>query len=377
MAVLDELNVDTTPLATGNFSRIFAAVTTTTSPPTPRAVKFVDATTEAALDHMLNEVSILAAVAHPNVITILAHGYHGNEYYVAVMPRVGQENATLFDAIVAWQTRCAWSLTVVEGHQKKYLRQLLEAVCYLHSVGVSHRDLKPDNVLLDARGRVTLIDFGFALKDADPSKPAKQWRRIGTIHYVAPDVIRDVGYLGAQADMWSLGVILYTMLTGHPAFPNDLTTVMDYHKQIGEAQKRGRSAVDTICSFYNVQPPSGVEKDLVDKLLSFEPSARITAAAALQHPWLIPPAPMAYRSLVAAQHSETITFRSLSCAAAPATDDDLTDDDDEADEAELEKHGWRRIAGPMMPPLERRNACADLSAPLSVAAAAAAEVEVG
>uniref|UniRef100_A0A4W6G3J8 Protein kinase domain-containing protein n=1 Tax=Lates calcarifer TaxID=8187 RepID=A0A4W6G3J8_LATCA len=118
---------------------------------------------------------------------------------------------------------------------------VLEAFDYLHTMGIVYRDLKPENLLLDAEGYVKMADFGFAKKIG---LGKKTWTFCGTPEYVAPEVIMNKGH-DFGADCWSLGILIFELLTGNPPFvgsdPIKIYTMVlhgiekvDFPKRIGK-----------------------------------------------------------------------------------------------------------------------------------------------
>lgn len=138
---------------------------------------------------------------------------------------------------------------------------------------VVHRDLKPENLLLDKGEdpKITIIDFGTSAV-FDSNKKMSQ--KFGTPYYIAPEVLKK--NYDEKCDLWSIGVILYILLCGYPPFngAND--------KQIIEAVLKGKFTLDgNLYSHYNSEPEwdevSEEAKDLVRKLLTFDPAKRISA----------------------------------------------------------------------------------------------------
>ena len=117
------------------------------------------------------------------------------------------------------QDRIAESGKLDEATARQYLTQAASAVAHCHALSVFHRDLKPENILLDEHDRVKIADFGLAALAHQVTEDASflQHTRCGSLMYAAPEVLASnaqSGYDAAKADVWSLGVILYSMLSG-------------------------------------------------------------------------------------------------------------------------------------------------------------------
>jgi serine/threonine protein kinase len=156
-----------------------------------------------------------------------------------------------------------------EEESKKIFFQLLQSIEYLHSYSVVHRDVKLENVLFNDTKDVKLIDFGF-------STVCQKGKRLrvfcGTPSYMAPEIVRRSEYEGKPVDMWSLGILLYAILCGY--FPFRAKNYPDLYRRIA----RG--------SFEIPEELSANAKDLIRQLLTMDPYQRLTAPAALKHPWL-------------------------------------------------------------------------------------------
>lgn len=179
-----------------------------------------------------------------------------------------------------------------ESVARAFFCQILDGVAYCHVAGVAHRDLKLENVLLTAAGVVKVIDFGLshvyprsASGEIDRSRALKD--ECGSKSYAAPEILAKRGYDGYAADMWSLGVCLFAMLSGF--FPLDEATPNDWRfGKMVESQLSSRSTTAAIYSWYKrCSAHLSVEVvHLLDSMLRLDPAKRAAMAEVREHPWV-------------------------------------------------------------------------------------------
>jgi len=145
-----------------------------------------------------------------------------------------------------------------EGRTKFYSAELLLALGYLHSLNIIYRDLKPENVLLDAQGHAKITDFGLSKEGVEDNFSAKSM--CGTPEYLAPEILDKRGH-GKAVDWYSLGALTYEMLTGLPPY-----YTRDREK-LFDRIRRGELAYP--------QYVTGIAKDLLEKMLCREPNSRL------------------------------------------------------------------------------------------------------
>ncbi|XP_029915312.1 death-associated protein kinase 1 isoform X2 [Myripristis murdjan] len=214
------------------------------------------------------EVNILKEIQHPNIITL--HDVYENKAEVILILEL-VAGGELFDFLAEKE-----SLSEEEATQ--FLKQILDGVFYLHSKQIAHFDLKPENIMLLNRTvphpRIKLIDFGLAHK----INFGNDFKNIfGTPEFVAPEVV-NYEPLGLEADMWSVGVITYILLSGASPFLGD-------NKQETLANV---SAVDYTFDEEFFSNTSVLAKDFIARLLVKDPKKRMTIQDSLQHPWIKP-----------------------------------------------------------------------------------------
>lgn len=162
------------------------------------------------------EISTMKLVKHPNIVRLLEVLASKKRIYL-IMEYV--RGGDLSDKI-------AYLQKLTEDEARKYFHQLIDAVNYCHSRNVYHRDLKPQNLLLDEKGNLKVSDFGLSvLHQTD----AVLSTTCGSPNYVAPEVIARQNYYGAAADIWSCGVVLFELLAGFSPF-EDSCLIDQYHK---------------------------------------------------------------------------------------------------------------------------------------------------
>ncbi|OBZ88793.1 MAP/microtubule affinity-regulating kinase 4 [Choanephora cucurbitarum] len=152
----------------------------------------------------------------------------------------------------------------------KWFRQLADAIHYCHLRGIVHRDLKLENILLDSEDNVKICDFGFA-RFTQKNQYLETF--CGSLSYSAPEVIMRKKYTGPETDIWSLGVILYTLIAGEYPFDDD-SEVMTQRKIV---------QVDYTIPFYF----STDLNSLITNMLQFNPCDRISFEAMETHPWVV------------------------------------------------------------------------------------------
>lgn len=162
--------------------------------------QLVDRTCKMAL---AREVSVLSRLSHANVLHFSNAFEDTNHVYIAT------EYCPDGDLHEYLRSQNAG---LSEREALKYLRQIFYALAYLHARGISHRDVKPENVLMGPNGRVKLADFGLCYWRR-PGGEMTTRQHCGTPQYAAPEIMNKQPYVPEKGDMWSCGVMLYAMLT--------------------------------------------------------------------------------------------------------------------------------------------------------------------
>ncbi|KAL8599830.1 hypothetical protein ACOMHN_027637 [Nucella lapillus] len=232
------------------------------------AMKVIDKPKLKGKEHMVeNEIDIMKDCSHPNIIKLYEE-YETRDKIYLVMELV--KGGDLFDAITQ-------SVKFGELDSASMVKDMCNALYYLHSRSIVHRDLKPENLLVHRNkdGSITLklADFGLAMAVKESI-----FTVCGTPTYVAPEILTEIGY-GLEVDMWAVGVITYILLCGFPPFrsPDRNQT------KLFELIKAGE--YDFLSPYWDSVSHSA--KDLVRRLLIVKKSKRHTAVDVLSHPWVV------------------------------------------------------------------------------------------
>mmetsp|Transcript_69454 Transcript_69454/g.110303 ORF Transcript_69454/g.110303 Transcript_69454/m.110303 type:complete len:300 (+) Transcript_69454:38-937(+) len=245
------------------------------------AVKIIDKRHLKTQDliNLRDEIQVLRKLQHPNIIRLIDVLDDGRRVFI-VLELCHSDD--LLDYLV---TKPQNRLTEIEAAH--ILQSSCQAVQYLHANRIIHRDLKPENILFDFHGNLKLADFGLAHygqtsgTDEDENIGHGNEQEVmmnaccGTPHYVAPEVIAQVAY-NYKCDVWALGVILYVMLAGYQPFEG--RSLQHIYGRISNARYDFKSA-----RWDNVSQDA---KDLVNGLLTVEPSKRMELADIGKHAWM-------------------------------------------------------------------------------------------
>lgn len=213
-----------------------------------------------------DELELLQALDHPHIVHFVDWFESKDKFYIVTQLATGGE---LFDRI------CEYG-KFTEKDASQTIRQVLEAVNYLHQRNIVHRDLKPENLLYltpAADSQLVLADFGIAKMLENPKEVLTTMA--GSFGYAAPEVMLKQGH-GKAVDMWSLGVITYTLLCGYSPFRAENLTDLIEECTSGQIVFHERYWRDV----------SQDARDFIQILLQPDPAKRPTSESALKHPWL-------------------------------------------------------------------------------------------
>uniref|UniRef100_A0A6T8AW03 Protein kinase domain-containing protein n=1 Tax=Prymnesium polylepis TaxID=72548 RepID=A0A6T8AW03_9EUKA len=268
---------------------------------------------EENLEALETEIKILRKLRHPHIVNLKEVVLTGSYTYIIMELLSGGE---LFHRII--EKGC-----FPEVEAQNLFAQILMSMEYLHSLQIVHRDVKPENILYVSEGSVDikLIDFGYAgIWSAD--KPLTGL--CGTPDYVAPEVLSwydddDTGTpYGKGSDLWSLGVLLYVILSGCSPFNGE------------EEEQLLKLVAEAKYEFYEKEWEhiSAEAKELISKLLVVDPNERYTMEQVVAHPWLTDAVAKARAQVKAAQEAQPAVSKVPPPSSAPPIADTLVQRDE-------------------------------------------------
>ncbi|XP_030236772.1 myosin light chain kinase, smooth muscle [Gadus morhua] len=250
-------------LGTGKFGQVFKLVEKATRK--TWAGKFIKAFSAKEKENVRQEILIMNSLHHPKLVQCI-DAFEGKSDIVMVLEMIS--GGELFERIIDED------FELTEREVIKYLLQIVDGVSYIHSQGIVHLDLKPENIMCVNKtgSKIKLIDFGLArrLESAGTLKVL-----FGTPEFVAPEVI-NYEAISYPTDMWSIGVICYILVSGLSPFmgDNDNETLSNVTSATWDFEDE---AFDEI---------SDDAKDFITNLLKKNMKARLTCASCVEHPWL-------------------------------------------------------------------------------------------
>lgn len=265
-------------IGSGGYGKVFRARHRTTGAAV--AAKVIDTQTRMRRDAIMHEVHLMQMLKHQHVISLHSFFEEDADFFIFMELAEGGE---LFSRVID-------SGNLQEGDARRLFGQLISAVQYMHGRGVTHRDLKLENVLLSCTDECKVCDFGLAHEfEADPNGkiinvPLREV--CGSKSYAAPEVLVGRGYDGFAADIWSCGICLFAMLAGF--FPLDGATSSDWRfTRACQAVALGQSLTKTIFGFYN--RPCVISEaacELIDGMMSLNPAMRWSVGEVADSGWL-------------------------------------------------------------------------------------------
>lgn len=257
--VLDDFEIGR-PLGKGKFGNVYLAREKKTHTVLALKVLFKSVLMKAGIIYQVRrEAEIQSHLRHPNILRM--YGYFHCEKRVYFMLEYAQ-HGEMYKVLCSQPNK-----RFTEYQAANYIMQLVNALEYCHSKKVIHRDIKPENILIHGNGQLKIADFGWSVHS--PNERRKTL--CGTLDYLPPEMIEGRMY-DEKVDIWSLGVLCYEFLAGKPSFES--TSQLETFRRIAR--------VDIKFPLHF----SEEVKDLICKLLRYNPKERLSLEGIKEHPWI-------------------------------------------------------------------------------------------
>ncbi|KXJ14804.1 cyclin-dependent kinase 2 [Exaiptasia diaphana] len=247
----------------------------------------LDSESEGVPSTAIREISLLKELSHPNVVNLFDVVHSKNSLYM-VFEFVNQDLKKYMDSLPA----SGMNMALV----KSYLYQLLSGIAFCHSHRILHRDLKPQNLLIDKNGAIKLADFGLARTIGVPVRTYTH--EVVTLWYRAPEILLGTRYYSTPVDVWSLGCIFAEMITRRALFPGDseIDQLFRIFRTLGTPDDNIWPGVSDMPDYKKSFPKWPVQSlnnvipslqdsaiDILQQMLTYEPNTRISAKLAMNH----------------------------------------------------------------------------------------------
>lgn len=238
----------------------------------------------------IREISLLKELTHPNIVKLLDIVHHDAKLYL-IFEFLDLDLKKYMDSTQG----------LAKSLIKSYLHQLVDGIRFCHAHRILHRDLKPQNLLIDQLGTLKLADFGLARAFGIPLRTYTH--EVVTLWYRSPEILLGSKHYSTSVDMWSVGCIFAEMVTKRPLFPGDseIDELFRIFRLLGTPTEETWASVASLPDYKDSFPkwtPNGdkglseavptLDKDGVDllrQLLIYDPAIRISAKRALLHPY--------------------------------------------------------------------------------------------
>eukprot|EP00026_Physarum_polycephalum_P003454 Phypoly_transcript_03465.p1 GENE.Phypoly_transcript_03465~~Phypoly_transcript_03465.p1 ORF type:complete len:338 (-),score=55.26 Phypoly_transcript_03465:176-1189(-) len=235
----------------------------------------------------LREIKVLQEIKHENVIGLIESFSHKSNIHLAFDFMDYDLEAIIKDR----------NIILAEADIKSYMLQVLRGVEVLHKNWILHRDLKPNNLLLDNTGCLKIADFGFARTFGSPNN--QMTHEVVTRWYRAPELLYGAKSYSDAIDMWAVGCIFAELMLRNPYFPgsSDIEQLSCIFSALGTPDEQIWPGVSSLPDYvpYNYCPPTPFRQlfsaasddalDLLAEMLRYDPNKRISASDALKHPY--------------------------------------------------------------------------------------------